>query len=114
MGIRLLLMPLVAGISYEIIKFAGKSKNKCVMILNKPGMWLQRFTTREPDDSQIEVAIASLKAVIPEDKDVVYAPSDYHGEFCCAIKKDNLLAVQFHPEKSAHHALAFFASWSLL
>lgn len=66
MGIRLLLMPIVAGVSYEIIKFAGKSKNKCVMILNKPGMWLQRLTTREPDDSQIEVAISSLKAVIPE------------------------------------------------
>lgn len=66
MGIRLLLMPIVAGISYEIIKFAGKSTNKYVQLLNKPGMWLQRLTTREPDDSQIEVAIASLKAVIPE------------------------------------------------
>lgn len=66
MGIRLLLMPIVAGISYEIIKFAGKSKNKYVQLLNKPGMLLQRLTTREPDDSQIEVAIASLKAVIPE------------------------------------------------
>lgn len=66
MAIRLLLMPVVAGVSYEIIKFAGRSKNKCVMLLNKPGMWLQRLTTREPDDSQIEVAIASLKAVIPE------------------------------------------------
>lgn len=66
MGIRLLLMPIVAGISYEIIKFAGKSKNKCVAFLNKPGMWLQKLTTREPDESQIEVAIASLKAVIPE------------------------------------------------
>ena len=66
MGIRLLLMPIVAGISYEIIKFAGKSKNKYVQLLNKPGMWLQRLTTREPDDSQIEVALASLKAVIPE------------------------------------------------
>lgn len=66
MLVRLLLMPIVAGISYEIIRFAGKSKNKCVMILNKPGMWLQKFTTREPDEKQIEVAIASLKAVIPE------------------------------------------------
>ena len=66
MAIRLLLMPIVAGISYEIIRFAGKSKNKCVMLLNKPGMWLQRFATREPDEQQIEVAIASLKAVIPE------------------------------------------------
>lgn len=66
MGIRLFLMPVVAGVSYEVIKWAGKSKNKCVKILNKPGMWLQRLTTREPDESQIEVAIASLKAVIPE------------------------------------------------
>lgn len=66
MGVRLLLMPVVAGISYEIIKFAGKSKNKFVQVLNKPGMWLQRLTTNEPDESQIEVAIASLKAVIPE------------------------------------------------
>ena len=69
MGLRLLLLPLVAGISYEIIKFAGKSKSKCVTWLNAPGKWLQRFTTREPDDSQIEVAIASLKAVIPVNKD---------------------------------------------
>jgi len=65
-GLRLLFLPLVAGISYEIIKFAGKSKNKCITWFNAPGKWLQRFTTREPDDSQIEVAIASLKAVIPE------------------------------------------------
>lgn len=66
MGMRLLFMPIVAGISYEIIKIAGKSKNKFVQMLNKPGMWLQRLTTSEPDESQIEVAIASLKAVIPE------------------------------------------------
>lgn len=70
MGIRLLLLPLVAGISYEIIKFAGKnSDKKCIAWLNKPGMWLQHLTTREPDDSQIEVALASLKAVIPENSE---------------------------------------------
>ena len=68
-GIRVLCLPLIAGISYEIIKFAGKSKNKCVMLLNKPGQWLQKFTTNEPDDSQIEVAIAALKAVIPENSE---------------------------------------------
>lgn len=65
-GLRLLCLPLIAGLSYEIIKFAGKSKSKFVTWLNAPGMWLQRLTTREPDDSQIEVAIKSLKAVIPE------------------------------------------------
>lgn len=68
-GLRLLCLPLIAGISYEIIKFAGKSKSKCVTWLNAPGKWLQRFTTREPDDKQIEVAITSLKAVIPENSD---------------------------------------------
>ncbi len=68
--IRIALLPVIAGVSYEIIKFAGKhSDNKFISWLNKPGMWLQRLTTREPDDSQIEVAIHSLKAVIPEDKD---------------------------------------------
>jgi uncharacterized protein YqhQ len=66
MGTRLLLLPLVAGISYEIIKIAGKSKNACVKWLTKPGLWLQHLTTREPDEAQIETAIASMKAVIPE------------------------------------------------
>lgn len=66
---RLLLMPVVAGLSYEVIKFAGRKKNRCVRAFTKPGLWLQRLTTREPDDSQIEVAIASMKAVIPEDRE---------------------------------------------
>ena len=68
-GLRLLFLPLVAGISYEIIKFASRSTNKYITWLNEPGKWLQRLTTREPDDSQIEVAIASLKAVIPENEE---------------------------------------------
>ena len=65
---RLLLLPVVAGLSYEVIKLAGRSKKKCIHILTKPGLWLQRLTTREPDDSQLEVAIASILKVIPEDK----------------------------------------------
>ena len=65
---RLALLPVVAGISYEIIKLAGRSKNKCVSLLTKPGLWLQKLTTREPDESQIQVAIESIKCVIPEDK----------------------------------------------
>lgn len=66
---RLALLPLVAGLSYEVIKLAGKSKNSCVKILTKPGLWLQKITTREPDDTQIEVAIESMKAVIPENSE---------------------------------------------
>ncbi len=67
--VRLCLLPVVAGLSYEVIKLAGKSKNKCVSFLTKPGLWLQKITTREPDDKQIEVAIASMKPCIPEDKE---------------------------------------------
>ena len=66
---RLLLLPVVAGISYEMIKIAGRSKNRFVALLTKPGLWLQRITTREPDDSQLEVAIASLKAVLTDNRE---------------------------------------------
>jgi len=66
---RLALLPVVAGLSYEVIKLAGRSKNKCVNVLTKPGLWLQKLTTREPDEQQIEVAIVSMQAVIPEDKE---------------------------------------------
>ena len=68
-GLRLLLLPVVAGVSYEIIKFAGRSKNRCVALLTKPGLWLQKLTTREPDDSQLEVAIVALKAVLTDNKE---------------------------------------------
>ena len=63
------LLPAVAGISFEIIKFAGRSKSKWVAWLSKPGLWLQKLTTREPDASQIEVAIESMKPCIPENKE---------------------------------------------
>lgn len=66
---RLLLIPLIAGISYEIIKFGGRSDWKLMKLVNAPGLALQRFTTIEPDDGQIEVAISALKAVLVEDKD---------------------------------------------
>jgi uncharacterized protein YqhQ len=64
---RVILMPVIAGISYEIIRFAGAHcDNPIVHCAIMPGLALQKLTTRQPDDSQIEVAIASLKAVLPE------------------------------------------------
>ena len=66
---RLLLLPVVAGVSYEIIKFAGRSDSKVVKWLTSPGLALQLLTTREPDDSQLEVAIAALKSVLTGNKD---------------------------------------------
>ena len=61
--LRLLFLPLVAGVSYEFIRLAGRSDNAVVNLLSKPGLWLQALTTREPDDSMLEVAIASVEAV---------------------------------------------------
>ena len=66
--LRLALLPVVAGISYEIIKFAGRHDNWFTAAISAPGKWFQHITTNEPDDSQIEVAIASLKAVMPKNK----------------------------------------------
>ncbi len=61
--LRILLVPVIAGISYEAIRLAGRSNNIFVRIISAPGMWLQKLTTREPDDDMIEVAIASVEAV---------------------------------------------------
>jgi len=63
---RLLFMPLLAGVSYEITRLAARSRLKIVKLLSYPGLMLQYLTTKEPDDSMIEVGIASLKAVIDE------------------------------------------------
>lgn len=66
----LLVLPVVTGISYEMIKYAGRHDNILTKIFSAPGLWMQRITTKEPDDDMIEVAIASVKAVItdnPED-----------------------------------------------
>lgn len=70
MIIKLLILPLVMGFGYEFIKYAGRHDNLLVKILSAPGLWMQRLTTKEPDDSMIEVGIAAFKAVItdnPED-----------------------------------------------
>lgn len=64
---RILLLPVVAGISYEVIKIAGHSDNKVIAALVYPGLLLQKLTTKEPDDSQLEVAIASLKSVLEDE-----------------------------------------------
>ena len=62
---RIILLPLIAGVSYEIIRFAGRSEQRWVACAITPGLWLQKMTTREPSDDQIEVAIKALEAVKP-------------------------------------------------
>lgn len=67
---RILLMPVVAGVSYEFIRLAGRSTNSVVQLATKPGLWLQKLTTNPPADEMVEVAIASLVAVLPEEERV--------------------------------------------
>ena len=63
---KLLLLPLVVGITYEINRWAGRHDNRFTRIITAPGLWMQHFTTNEPDDSMIEVGIAAVTAVLPE------------------------------------------------
>ncbi|MBQ7386139.1 MAG: DUF1385 domain-containing protein [Ruminococcus sp.] len=76
-AIKILLLPLTVGIGYELIKLCGKYDNWFTRIIAAPGMWAQRITTREPDDSMIETAIAAITPVIPDDG------SDIVNKGCC-------------------------------
>lgn len=64
---KLLLLPLVVGFAYELIRFAGRHDNIITKIFSAPGLWMQRITTKEPDDSMIEVAIAAVTPCLPKD-----------------------------------------------
>lgn len=68
--VRLIMLPVIAGISYEVLKFLGKSQSKVLDIFTKPGLFLQKLTTAEPDDSQLEVALVALKSVLKNTEDV--------------------------------------------
>ena len=67
-GFKLLLLPIVVSISFEINRFVGRHDNWFTRILTAPGMWFQIFTTNEPDDEMIEAGIAALEAVLPENE----------------------------------------------
>ena len=79
---RLAVLPVVAGVSYEIIRFAGRSENRIVRIMITPGLWLQYLTTRPPEGEMVEVAIESLKAVLPEE-DIPAGSGNYRKEATC-------------------------------
>lgn len=68
-AVKILLIPVFCGIGYELLKICGKYDNLATKIIAAPGLWIQRLTTKEPDDEMIEVAIESIKAVIPENPD---------------------------------------------
>ena len=69
MALRLALLPVVVGISYEVNRWLGRHDNWLSKVVRAPGLWFQTFTTFEPDDSMIEIAIAALREVIPDDKE---------------------------------------------
>ena len=80
---KILTLLLTIGIGYEFIRFAGRHDNVFTRIISAPGLWMQRLTTKEPDESQIEVAIASLKCALPEEfpeAAEIYKPTEYKKE----------------------------------
>lgn len=79
---RLLLVPVVAGLSYELLRWAGRSDNWLVKLLSLPGLYLQKLTTKEPSDEQLQVAIAAMKAVlVPADAPYFEGICDLDGNF---------------------------------
>ncbi len=66
-GTKLLMLPVIVGIGFEFLMFAGKHPNPVTRVLSAPGLWMQRITTKEPDTSQLEVAITALKNAMPEE-----------------------------------------------
>lgn len=76
-AIKILLLPISVGLGFELIQLCGKHDNALTRIIAAPGMWAQRITTREPDDSMIEIAIAAITPVIPDDG------SDIVNKTCC-------------------------------
>lgn len=78
---RLILLPVIAGLSYELLRWAGRSDSPLVKILSLPGLYLQKLTTAEPDESQLEVAIAAMKAVmVPKDTPYYQGLCDKEGQ----------------------------------
>lgn len=90
--IKLFVLPLVVGIGYEFIRYAGKHDNLLVRILSAPGLWIQRLTTKEPDESQIEVAVRSLKAALP----AIYPPEE------AVVKADSESGAESENAKESH------------
>lgn len=90
--VRIALIPVIAGISYEIIRLAGRSNNILVRIISAPGMWMQRLTTKEPDESMVEVAIAAVEAVF-DWKAYLYEAFGYEVDESWLRDDDSLIEV---------------------
>lgn len=95
-GSRLLLIPVIAGLSYELLRWAGRSDSITVKILSVPGLLLQKLTTQEPDEKQLEVAIAAMKAVlVPAETPVYVGDCDKDGQLIQEEKiEEDTIATQ--------------------
>lgn len=101
---RLLLIPIIAGLSYELLRWAGRSDSLAVKILSVPGLLLQKLTTKEPDERQLEVAIAAMKAVlVPEDTPVYEGECDKDGQLIPS--QENIVAEE-NPPADQENAIA--------
>ncbi|MDR0851980.1 MAG: DUF1385 domain-containing protein [Clostridiales Family XIII bacterium] len=97
-GSRLVLIPVIAGLSYELLRWAGSSTSPVVKILSVPGLLLQKLTTMKPNDKQLEVAIASMKAVlVPAEAPVIDGLCDLNGEL---IPEEEVLSDEEAAEKA--------------
>jgi len=95
---RLLLIPVVAGLSYELLQWAGRSDNWLVKILSLPGIFLQKLTTCEPDEKQLEVAIAAMKAVLVDESEPTY-------EGTCDLEGKLIKSETLEEMRAAHKAV---------
>lgn len=102
LGLRLLLLPVISGVSYELLKFLAKFDNKFVKILKAPGLWLQKLTTKKPTDEMVEVAITAFNVVMAMDADSTIQPQYFDTKVLYGkvrIEIDNILA-KVNAEKS--------------
>ena len=104
-GIKLLLLPVTVGLSFEIIMYAGKHDNLLTKILSAPGLWMQRLTTREPDPEMIEVAIASVKTVLDEEYPD-FETDAVEGETYRLVRSDSGCGEQAGSEESPEESPA--------
>lgn len=79
-AIKLVMVPLIMGLGYELIKICGRYDNLFTKIISAPGMWMQRLTTKEPDEGMIEIAVAAIEAVLEEEDYKAFYGEDFFIE----------------------------------
>ena len=97
-GIKILCLPVIMGVGYELLKLAGRKENAFTRIISAPGLWMQRITTQEPDDSMIECAIQAFRSVLPEDEAEYLPPISPPKEGDTALTQDEAARGPEEPE----------------